>query len=286
MSATLKSLLLIILLWCASACRLRAQTYEQMVERGLSAAQHDSLAEAESFFRQALKAYPDDYRNSLLFTNLGKVQEARYWQNTHDKKKADEAIESYSMALALAPTSVPMLEARGQFYLKLEMWRKAIRDFSNILDVNPHNLAVRNLRAFAYAKTRAYDEAKTDYLRVLDEEAQNYSARLGLAILEQLMGHLSVAIERISTMITTMPDKAELYSVRAGMYAENKQPELAIFDLDKAISLDAANVNYVLARAYLHKERGAKHAALQDFERAIRLGIPAASLNEEIKACK
>ena len=107
-----------------------AQTYEQWVERGIKAAEADSLTEAVTYFKKALKANPKDYRNALVFTNMGKVQETMYWQNTQEKQNASDAIESYTMALGFAPEAVPMLEARGKLYLRLEnckdmnIWRR------------------------------------------------------------------------------------------------------------------------------------------------------------------
>ncbi|MBQ2199616.1 MAG: tetratricopeptide repeat protein [Bacteroidaceae bacterium] len=263
-----------------------AQTYEQWVERGIKAAEADSLTEAINYFKKALKVNPKDYRNALVFTNMGKVQETMYWQNTQEKQNASDAIESYTMALSFAPEAVPMLEARGKLYLRLENYGKALMDFTTILDVDPHHKEARNYRAFCYSQRHEYLEARTDYLRVLEEDATNYSAQLGLALLCQNTNKMTEALERITLMVEGHPDKAELYSVRAGMYAENKQSELAIMDLDKAVELEPENQNYYLARAYLHKEQGNKRKALADFEAAIKNGVPRASLEEELKSLK
>ena len=263
-----------------------AQSYEQCVERGIKAAEADSLTEAVNYFKKALKVNPKDYRNALVFTNMGKVQETMYWQNTQEKQNASDAIESYTMALSFAPEAVPMLEARGKLYLRLGNYGKALMDFTTILDVDPHHKEARNYRAFCYSQRHEYLEARTDYLRVLEEDATNYSAQLGLALLCQNTNKMTEALERITLMVEGHPDKAELYSVRAGMYAENKQPELAIMDLDKAVDLEPENQNYYLARAYLHKEQGNKRKALADFEAAIKNGVPRASLEEELKNLK
>lgn len=262
------------------------QTYEELVERGLAAAQADSLERAEELFRQALQSRPNDYRNALLYTNIGKVQEAIYWQDTHNRAKADEALESYGLAIGMAPEAVPMLMARGSFLLKLGIHQKAIIDFTRVLTVNEQHTQALNLRAYCHAQLRAYGDARNDYNRALAIEPDNYEATLGLAILEQQTGHLNKGIERMTQLIEAEPQQAELYSVRAGMYAENKQPELALLDLDEAVGAAPENVNYLLARAYLHQQQGNKRLALRDFEQAIALGIPRASLAEELKACK
>lgn len=265
---------------------MTAQTYEQYIEAALSAAEHDSLARAETLFKQALKASPKDYRNALVFNNLGKIQEQQYWQNPKSMQKATEALESYTMALSFAPESVPLLTSRANLYMRLEQYGKAAIDLTTILDVAPDQLEARNHRAYCYAQTRHLDEARVDYQRGLERDPDNRMARLGMAMLSQQAGRLPDAIERISQLIGEAQDDAELLSIRSGMYAENNQPELAIMDLDHAILLAPDNTNYWLARAYLHKSLGNRRQALTDFEQAIALGIPRSSLRQELKECR
>ena len=75
-------------------------------------------------------------------------------------------------------------------------------------------------------------------------------------------------------LIDAHPDDADFYSVRASMYAEHRQPELALFDLDHAIALEPENANFLLARAHLHQQLGNASRARHDFERAAALGTP------------
>lgn len=285
-------------------------TYEEWVARGLQAAEHDSLLVAERAFKHALKVSPADYRNVLLFSNLGRVQEMLYWQRmeasrvegvervndsllrtvTSDKRKpsqlADEAIESYTMALNFAPNSVPVLAARAQMYMRMHLWEKAIHDFTTLVDLRPDNTVARNYRAYAYVQLRRFDEAHVDYERILSKDPTSYEARLGLAILEQKMGHLDRAVERMDLLVTAHPDSVELYSVRASIYAENHQPELALMDLDHAVEAAPQNTDYLLARGYLHLECGNKRLARHDFEQALRLGVPVSSVQKALKECQ
>ena len=282
---TITRIILIFVFLCsASVCN--AQTYEQLIERGLAAAAADSLEVAEDCFKEALRKSPNDYRNALVFTNLGRVQETRYWKNTADKKLADDALESYTVALSLTPEAVPMLEARGNFLLKLELYERAIRDFSAALDFAPKNKDIRLHRAYSYFQIRLYGESRADYEKVLESDATNYAALLGLALICQQTNHKTEAIERMNHLVELYPDSVEIYAVRADIYMESRQEDLALLDLDHAVSLDTSNPRYVLARAYLHKQMGNKRQALNDFNQAIELGIPAASLRNDMKACR
>ena len=278
-------ILSILLAVCISTA-VRAQTYEQLVEQGTAAARNDSLEKAEPLYKQALRLAPKDYRNALLFTDLGRVQEALYWKNIHEKHWADDAIESYTLALGFAPASVPMLMARGLFYLRLGFWSKSAYDLSAVLDVNPLNLQARNYRAYCYSKNRDYAAAQADYTYILKRDARNYDALLGMAVMSQTAGNTEKGIEHMTALISVYPDSAELYSVRSAMYAENKQPELALLDLDKAVEMAPQNTNFILARAYLRKQQGNRTLALKDFERAVALGIPRASLVKDMKECR
>lgn len=289
----MKPLLPVLLLALTPLLPLRAQsTYEEWVERGLALAQKDSLRAAEQAFKEALKLSPADYRNALLFTNLGRVQEALYWQAPDSlparrrEQMASAAIENYSLAIGLSPDGVPMLAARAQMYLRMQLWEKAVSDFSRIVDLRPDNIVARNYRAYAYMQLRRFDEAHVDYERILQRDAQNYDARLGLALTEQRMGHRDRAIELLSSLMESCPDSVQLYSVRASIYAENQQPELALLDLDHAIEADADNSNYLLARAYLYLEQGNRLRARADFRRAIERGVPEAALRKELEECR
>ena len=100
------------------------------------------------------------------------------------------------------------------------------------------------------------------------------------------MQHKTEALAMLSALIDKHPDKAELYTIRAEIESENNQPELAIIDLNKAVELDPGNKNTILTRAYLYKLTGNKRLAHHDFERAIELGVPRASLKKELKETK
>ena len=89
----------LVILWCAfcaigSVC-LRAQSYNEIVEKAMDFVKKDSLVQADSLFRKALKIDPNNARNGLLCSNLGTVQKRL--------GKRDVVVESYTMALNILP---------------------------------------------------------------------------------------------------------------------------------------------------------------------------------------
>lgn len=281
------STVLLLALSLSAKAQSQDELYGQWVERGLKAAAADSLLQAADCFERALKTSPEDYRNTLVFSNLAHVQETLYWRDGGvDHRLADRALESYTLALARAPEAVPILQSRADFLLRLDRIDKAWADYSAILDIVPANVEARLHRAYIAMRRRQWGEARKDYERLLAAEPTHYEASLGMAVLLQETGRLTEAIDRLNTLVEHHADKAELYSVRAGVYAQNHQEELALLDLDKAIGLAPENPNFVLARAYLHKQQGQVRLALQDFDRAIALGIPAAQLRSDMRGLK
>jgi predicted Zn-dependent protease len=107
-----------------------------------------------------------------------------------------------------------------------------------------------------------------------------------VAILFQECGKPGEAMSRLSVLADKYPDRAEIYSMRAEIEAEANQPELAIMDLDKAISLQPDNKNMILTRGFIHLKNNNKFLAKRDFERAIALGVPRGQLKKELKMVK
>ena len=255
-----------------------AQSYESYIEQGLAAAQEQRYDEAIEQFRQALKAAPDDIRNALTYANIAHIQEL--------KGEQMKALDSYDMALGIAPLNVPILKSQADLYLTLGNLSKALLNYSKIIDVAPNNIDALLTRAYIYQQQRNFQNAKTDYERLLTLQPDNYAALLGVAILFQNANKPQEALSRLTLLIDQYPDKAELYSIRAEIEAEAHQSELAIMDLDKAVALEPENKNMILTRAYLHLKEGRKHQAKQEFLRAIQLGVPQGQLKEELKQCK
>lgn len=267
------------LLLTVSLCALsQSQSYESLVEQAIRAASNDSLKKAESLFKQTLGLYPGDHRNALIFTDLGKVQEAL--------GNSAEALQSYTSALKLAPQSIPILTARADLHLRNDNYSKALIDYGNIIEADPQNTHAFTCRAYTLVKCRRYAEARIDYEKALEIEPKNYAAQLGLAILYQETNKRAEALSRITLMIGMFPDKAELYSIRAEMEQEAGHAELALIDMNKAVELEPENKNYVLTRAYIHLAQNNKYYARKDFEKAIKLGVPRHSLKEELKKTK
>lgn len=246
---------------------MSGQTYEEVVESAIKAAQTDSLAQSEALFREALKMNPGDHRNSLVHHNLGHVQEMIYWKDTDNTKMLEEALYNYSRAIELQPNSIPMLFSRGNFYNNLGQYGKAAADYTKVIERDPRNTEAFAYRAFAYYQNHDYDKARADYEEVLRYKPSDYASQLGVALILQKTYRVGEAIRRMEFLITEHPDQAELYAVRSSMLVDNEKFDLALADINRAIEL-APSAAYYQQRATIYQKQGKKKLAQRDLRKA------------------
>lgn len=283
----MKKFILSFLVWGAVGIPAFSQTYEELSERAVTATEQDSLAQAEKYIMEALKLDPANPHNALLFSNLGTIQRRQ--------RQYDEALESYTMALNIAPRTVPILMNRAALYLELGKDELARMDYALALDLEADNQEALLMRAYIYKQKRDYKAARSDYERLLKLNPQSYNGRLGLAMLEQKEGKNEEALSVLNKMIAdkadgatqiTAPQYAVLYVARAGVEKDMQHLDLALIDLEEAIELDPSQSEAYLMRGQIYLSQKKKELAKRDFEKAVTLGVPQGDVRELLQQCK
>lgn len=261
---------------CASI-QAQTPTYQDYVKQALAAMAVDSLQQADSLFKQALKAQPAQRSNALIYYQLGRM--AEYQGHTL------QAFEYYDMGLNIAPHVLPLRLARGGLFVQTHQEDKAISDYSDVLDWKPMHEEALFMRAFLYSEKRLYKKARIDYEALLRQQPRHVKARAGLALLNDKDGRPREALEQMNALVTLHPDSAWLYALRGGMLQSRKLYEAAEADFTQAIQLSPAQADYYLSRARLYADTRRKKQALADLDKALSLGadpMTIASLKHEI----
>lgn len=270
--------LFFLLLFTLFSFSLSAQNYRELSGRAVDYIEKDSLPQAEKLLIEALKLEPKNPHNALLFSNLGLVQRrlGRY----------EEAIDSYSYALNIAPLAVPILLNRAALYLELGMQDKAYVDYCQVMDVDKQNVEALLMRAYIYVMRRDFKAARMDYDRLLQLDSQSYSGRLGLATLEQKEGKYRESLDLLNKLIAETPGDATLLVARADVERDMNHEDLALIDLEEAIRLEPSSADAYLLRGDIYLAQKKKGLAKLDFEKALSLGVPASELHEQLKQCR
>ena len=109
---------------------------------------------------------------------------------------------------------------------------------------------------------------------------------LGLALLDQREGRLQAAEQQLSQLIDRYPDNATYWQARANVLTEQKLYELALIDLETAITLQPTDAYIYVSRAELHLKMKHRTAARKDLDHAVTLGLTRAALSELYDQCK
>lgn len=278
----MKKVFLSLLLAVASVLPALSQTYDEWCERAVAATEQDSLGLAEECILQALKLEPSNPRNALLFSNLGTIQRSQ--------RRYEQALESYRLALNMAPMSVPILMNHATLSLEMGQNDKARADYSLVIELEPHNCEALLMRAYIYMQQRDYKFARLDYDTLLKVEPQSYSGRLGLATLCQREARYDEALVVLDGMLAdrgyTTSELAAVRVARAGVELDMLKPDQALLDLDEAIRLDPRQSEAYLMRGRVHLMLEKKAQAKSDLEKAMSLGIPQSEVRELMSRCK
>lgn len=275
MNTTGGRLLLLFLFFSLSTS---AQTYQELSEKAISYVQKDSLLQAESLFKEALKLEPANSHNALILSNLGLVQ--------RKLGHYDKAVESYTLALNLAPLAVPILQNRASIYLEQGLQDKAYVDYCQLLDVDKKNVEALLMRAYIYVLRRDYNAARIDYNHLLNIEPDSYNGRLGLATLHQKEGKHRESLDLLNKLLVEFPNDATLYVARADVERDMKHDDLAVMDLEEATRLSPSLTDAYLLRGDIYLSQKKKGLAKMDFEKAISLGVPRSELHDQLRQCK
>lgn len=283
----MKKFIFIFLVWGAVAIPAFSQTYEELSERAVAATEQDSLTLAEEYIMKALKLDPANPHNALLFSNLGTIQRRQH--------QYEQALESYTLALNIAPHTVPILMNRAALYLELGKDEQARVDYALALDIETDNREALLMRAYIYRQKRDYKAARSDYERLLKLSPLSYNGRLGLAMLEQKEGKYEEALSLLNKMIADKADEATqitaplyavLYVARAGVEKDMQHIDMALIDLEEAIKLDPSQSEAYLMRGQIYLSQKKKELAKRDFEKAVTLGVPQADVRDLLQQCK
>ncbi len=176
------------------------------------------------------------YQRGIAFYNLGKFK---------------EAVEVYSYGLQKFPTSGMMINFRGNAYLKLKEYNRAIKDYSE--SIGKKDYFIRDMK-------RNYRNS-SDAPDVFDAKVNTYMANTlqSMAEAEFALGLHGEALKDVNTAIATQHTSAEattenFYNLRGDINAALGKFEQAIKDYDTCLQLNSNSawpyINRAVAKLY------------------------------------
>jgi tetratricopeptide (TPR) repeat protein len=203
---------------------------------------------------------------SLTATPAWSQDAMDYYNRGLESSLANKRIEYFSKAIELNPNLASAYEKRALHYYYQRKYDKAIDDYSKFIEFNPLEAAAYMMRGSTYLKKErgGWIKAEIDSLR-------SHLSKQGLPRSGELLEN---AIEDLSQAIELDPKLASAYSYRAEAYRFMGMTKEALRDSTVAINLGGDSLSIASAhaiRAKIYAQRGQHELAEAEFRKAMEL---------------
>ena len=253
--------------------------YNDRLTLAFNALSADSLSEAESLFKEALKLRPDAKGNHVVRANLGRIAFVR-----NDYRKAEE---HFSEALKADPNMADVRFLRAQSYLEMKDYRRALNDCKVLLDSDSKEVnrtKVRFLKSAAEMQLHLYADATKDLEAIVREDPENTSARLLLALVDEYDGRQQMALERLDALVDGYPELTDARLARADLLYRMGYPDRALIDYDAVIASQPNEGHLYVERAKILIAMKRMTAARKDLDSAVAAGVSLSELQSLYRA--
>lgn len=187
-----------------------------------------------------------------------------------DSGQYEEALVKFDLALEIDPEHAKTHYLRGIVYQSRQNFDQSIVDFSKAIKLQDDYTDAYYFRAGSYVMIRDYEAAINDYSKVIEQlpdSSDGYNKRGGLYA---ATGETQKAIDDLTKSINIEPS-FQAYVIRASMYMMERNPIVALTDINFAIELKDSS-------AVAYKRRSQIYTMLGNTEKAKADSILADSL--------
>ena len=251
----------------ASPYKNRGNTYYSLGQYHKALADFDK---AIAFDPEFIDAY---YSRSQLNTVLGKCEQveadlqrleqinsrANIVNNCgkdHYSEKYDSVVEAIIDLGSIQPDPqfAKSYKYRGDAYLELAQYDKALADYAQAISLNPNYVEAYRSRANFYLDTGKVDLALADYSQIIAIDPQDISAYMirGRIYSVGSSKDIAMALADFNKVISLSPESADAYEYRGYLYKELEKVAEAKKDLEKAASLYQQQGNMEQYQAIQH----------------------------------
>ena len=189
-----------------------------------------------------------------------------------------EARTLLSACLAARSDFVWLYLLRGFAHQELQAWAAADSDFAKAaqmpLDDNARYVLFVN-RGVLRVRQERFQDAVADLKSAIERKPKAYQAYVNLALAFRGLKSLDLALEQLNHAVSLEPAMAHLYRLRARLYLERDEPALALAEFDRAIEHEKSNSPYrvddQVERGRLFLSDGKLGNALESFDGALAL---------------
>ena len=192
---------------------------DALVKKAFDATDAGDFTEAESYWTDLIKLYPD---NAAGWSNRG--------NSKMSQNRPQEALTDYDKSVELAPNFPDPYLNRGAALESLGKWEEAIADYDRVLEIDPKDAAAYNNRGNAKAGLGKWQEAIADYQTAMQVNSR-FSTAFGnnaIALYEvgAQTGDTDAAIKAMKNILRKYPNFTDVRAaLTAALWTDKKLGE-------------------------------------------------------------
>ena len=183
----------------------------------------------------------------------------------------DIAIQDYEKGIALAPTDASLRVELGVVLTKAGRLPDSIAMFQQALRLAPHNLAAELGLAQAYRAVHNYEEARRILNLAIREHPKSAEPLAALGDFEIQQQTYDAAIGHLKASLALVPANVETRNLLAGAYRAKGDLTSALAELQKVLARDSKNVLAYFLRAEIYSDQNQDELALPDARKVVEL---------------
>ena len=197
-----------------------------------------------------------------------------------EKKEILKGVDAYDHAISCNPSNAKLYYARGDIYLQVGEYDKAMADYDKAVSLEPQNPEMFIARGCLYVSMGDLTSAVADFDRAIAIKPTDAMAYANRGAAYSKLGDVQRAIADYSSAIQYEPRYANSYANRAYAYYKLGEYEKGMADCDKAITLRPDHANTYCNRGHCRAALGDAEGAAADFRRALELPGPPSVFEE------
>lgn len=260
------------------ALAAHSQSYTELIKEGTRKLEKGEVQAAIKDYNDAIALEPDNRYNEFAYANLALAYIKR--GNT------EKAEKMYSAALSLNPSSVKLLQQRGNLYLMEEKWEKALADYDSIISQEPFNEEALYYRAYLHSTRKNNEKSYEDYYKILTVNPENHKARFALALLYNKNNKNEEALLLLDLLIEKNPNVPDYYTTCSNIVKAQGKEELALVYIEEGLKKCKETDGLLVEKAQLLIEMKRKEEAKRILDYLTLNGHHTPQIKSLYKRCK
>jgi len=191
-----------------------------------------------------------------------------------------DSLRELNRQIDLNIDSVDLHLKKAAINIELDQWNYALKEYDDILQGQPYNPAALFYRAYVYEHKREYPMARADYEKLLKMFPHHFEARMALTLVNQKDGKSRDAYDQANKLVESFPDSVLSYVVRAEIEDQQGYTDLAINDMDEAITRSPKDNELYIRRARYYIKKNDLESARKDLDAAVVNGANRMALRD------